>query len=161
MKTFSDSAADYLPDATRIVSGTYAPTDYLPADNFPSPAPTTMMATNFVPFLETDPNGTWSLYVVDDALMDLGAIAGGWSLTLAWGPIALPIRLAQPTVMSNRCLQVTLQAQSGHTYTIEASSDLLTWTPILTNTLSGPTWDFVDPSSTNFAHRFYRAVLSP
>jgi subtilisin-like proprotein convertase family protein len=30
----------------------------------------------------TDPNGAWSLYVVDDAGSDIGQIAGGWTLTI-------------------------------------------------------------------------------
>ena len=29
-----------------------------------------------------NPNGTWSLFVEDDASMDSGNIAGGWSVTL-------------------------------------------------------------------------------
>ena len=33
-------------------------------------------------FNGTNPNGTWQLFVVDDAGGDLGSIAGGWSLTL-------------------------------------------------------------------------------
>jgi len=63
--------------------------------------------------------------------------------------------------MSDGCSRLTLQAQQGKTYTIEASTDLLSWTPIATNTLSTSIWNFVDVNSTNFTHRFYRAVCSP
>jgi hypothetical protein len=34
-------------------------------------------------FAGKDPNGTWSLYVVDDQNGDAGAIHGGWSLSIA------------------------------------------------------------------------------
>ena len=33
-------------------------------------------------FNDTDPNGTWSLYVIDDTLADTGSISGGWSLDI-------------------------------------------------------------------------------
>jgi hypothetical protein len=40
---------------------------------------------------------------------------------------------------------------------VEASSNLVDWTPILTNTAAiGPLY-FHDPDRTNFTHRFYRA----
>ena len=36
-------------------------------------------------FVGTDPNGTWSLYVLDDFTGLSGTIAGGWSLSLTLG----------------------------------------------------------------------------
>ncbi|MGI8966557.1 MAG: hypothetical protein ACR2H1_10785, partial [Limisphaerales bacterium] len=41
-----------------------------------------LSATNLSIFKGTNPNGVWSLYVVDDANMDTGSIAGGWSMTI-------------------------------------------------------------------------------
>ena len=38
----------------------------------------------------TDPNGTWKLYVVDDAADDTGAITGGWSLHITTADPAPP-----------------------------------------------------------------------
>ena len=147
--SFSDAALNFLPESAPVITGIYRPADYSPEDNLPVPAPLGPYAASLAAFNGSDPNGTWSLYVVDDALMDIGTIAGGWSLTVAWEPAGLPIQLSPPTIMSDGSAQVTLQAQSGKTYVIEASADLLTWTPILTNTLSGPTWDFVDLSGPN------------
>src|SRR4029079_19198224 len=51
-------------------------------ETFPPPAPaesanTTLSGT----FGGIDPNGTWTLYVSDDAGADSGQIAGGWCLT--------------------------------------------------------------------------------
>jgi hypothetical protein len=73
----------------------------------------------------------------------------------------MPIQLSPPTLMSDGSTQITLQAPPWKTYVIEASADLLTWTPILTNTLSDSTWNFVDFGGTNLPGRFYRAVSSP
>lgn len=61
-------------------------------DNFPSPAPAIVSPRDFAApygsatlanvFNGTNPNGTWSLYVTDDKLGEVGTIAGGWSVTI-------------------------------------------------------------------------------
>jgi hypothetical protein len=49
-------------------------------DTFPTSAPSPSAATSLSAFAGTNPNGVWSLYVVDDLGGDVGLIAGGWSL---------------------------------------------------------------------------------
>jgi len=94
--TFSDTAAGSVPAtgawgaANSSVSA--RATDYAPAgaaDAFPAPAPLsfgasapTGTATLASAFAGTSPNGTWSLYIVDDGAPDTGSIAGGWCLTV-------------------------------------------------------------------------------
>lgn len=77
--TFDGSATASLPDATQLVSGTFQPSNYgTDADSFSAPAPAGPYGqTNVI-----NPNGTWSLYIMDDANPDKGSIAGGWQLTL-------------------------------------------------------------------------------
>ncbi|HUS15758.1 MAG TPA: proprotein convertase P-domain-containing protein, partial [Chloroflexia bacterium] len=80
--TFQDGAPA-IPDSAQITSGTYAPADYEAGDVFPAPAPAGPYGTSLnTAFVGSNPNGTWSLYIVDDAGADLGSIAGGWSLTI-------------------------------------------------------------------------------
>jgi uncharacterized repeat protein (TIGR01451 family) len=158
---FSDAGPKFLPEGSAMSSGVYRPTDYSPDDNMPVPAPLGPYGTSLAALNGTDPNGTWSLYVVDDALADIGSISGGWSLMLTWGPSALLLQISPPTAESKGSWQLTLRGQSGQTCTIEASTDLTAWTPIATNTLSGPTWVFEDLNSTNLTRRFYRAVSRP
>jgi len=159
--SFSDAAPNFLAGNAPLMTGVYQPANYSPEDNLPVPAPLGPYATSLAAFNGSDPNGAWYLYVVDDALMDTGMIAGGWSLTLAWQALDVPIQLFPPTLMSDGSTQITLQAPPWKTYVIEASPDLVTWTPILTNTLSDSTWKFVDFGGTTFTSRFYRAVSSP
>jgi hypothetical protein len=84
--TFDDAAADAVP--TPMVSGTFKPTQEANScvfdqnTSWPAPAPAAPYATDLSGFNGTDPNGTWSLYVADEALMDTGSISGGWTLDL-------------------------------------------------------------------------------
>ncbi len=81
--TFDDAAAASLPDTAQIVSGSYKPSNFgTGADSFPAPAPAAPYAGTMSTFNGSDPNGIWSLYVVDDLSGDSGNIAGGFSLTI-------------------------------------------------------------------------------
>jgi len=87
--TFDDAAAVSLPSST-LSSGTYKPTNYGSPDNFPPPGPGSVTQPLNPPlsvFNGTNPNGTWSLFVVDDATLDTGNINGGWSITIQTGTL--------------------------------------------------------------------------
>jgi hypothetical protein len=47
----------------------------------------------------------------------------------------------------------------GQTIVVDASTNLLQWTPLSTNIVGGNALYFFDPASTNFPWRFYRARL--
>jgi len=92
--TFSliDTAANLLPSATGLTDGSeYRPSDITSGDTFPAPAPAgpytspapvgTGTFNSVFGSAGSALNGTWTLYVVDDAGVDVGDIAGGWSLT--------------------------------------------------------------------------------
>jgi subtilisin-like proprotein convertase family protein len=79
--TFQDGAAA-LPDAGPLVTGTFSPTNFGTGDTFPPPAPAAPYGTALSDFNGTSPNGTWSLFVVDDAGGDVGSITGGFTLTV-------------------------------------------------------------------------------
>ncbi len=88
--TFMDGAAA-LPDNTQILSGTYQPTNYDALDGLAPPAPDGLYASVLSAFAGTDGNGTWSLYVIDDAGQDTGSISGGWSVTIVQEPPPPPV----------------------------------------------------------------------
>lgn len=62
---------------------------------------------------------------------------------------------------------IVWNGQQGQTNIIEASTDLITWTPVSTNVFPStacpvcPFIDFRDPESANLAHRFYRSFSLP
>lgn len=87
--TLTDSATTGLTTG-QITSGSFKPTllgSSCPA--FPSPAPTAACAptrgtTTFLSeFLGSNPDGAWSLYIMDDTAGDTAStISGGWSLAI-------------------------------------------------------------------------------
>lgn len=80
--TFDDAAATPLPDGPGIVKGVYQPTNYGSGDTFPAPTPAPSGGSALSVFNGTDPNGNWSLYVVDDFGGDFGQIVDGWTLRI-------------------------------------------------------------------------------
>jgi subtilisin-like proprotein convertase family protein len=84
--TFDDAAAASLPDNTAgIVTGTFKPSNFddgdpAGGDVFPAPAPGGPYGATLAT-LTGDPNGTWSLHVIDDAANDPGTITG-WTLDI-------------------------------------------------------------------------------
>lgn len=70
--TFADGAP--APSATQLVAGTFAPTDLETGDAMAAPAPAGPYTSALSVFNGTNPNGTWNLYVVDDASSDTGSL---------------------------------------------------------------------------------------
>ncbi|MDY7047815.1 MAG: Calx-beta domain-containing protein, partial [Microcystis panniformis WG22] len=95
--TFDPTATSLLPDEGIITSGSYKATDFETGDFFNTPAPGGPYGTDFSVFNGINPNGTWSLYVVDDAGGDAGTIAGGWSLTIGTAAPTKSISIAKTT----------------------------------------------------------------
>ena len=122
--SFDDSAADFVPDDTTPPAGTYKPTDTVETgeenDTFTPPAPAGPYSKQLAAFNGTDPNGTWSLYVFDDAGGDSGDIEG-WSLRIV---VAAPTTAA-PTITGSAVNNRTLTLHAGAT--TGASSTSFQW----------------------------------
>ena len=141
--TFDDAAAMPVPTSgSTIPSGTCRPTSVEDGDPdaFPPPAPATgtPWATALGALTGHDPNGTWSLYVVDQYEIDTGTIAGGWSLTIdAAGatpsPTATAAATASPTVAPTTTAPV-----ADPTTTAPTGTATVTTTPIATVTPAPP-----------------------
>jgi len=55
-------------------------------------------------------------------------------------------------------VQLRIEGGLGCTYTIEASSDLVNWTPIASLDNTNGTLEFADPAAQNSNYRFYRVM---
>ena len=141
--TFDDNALFDCPFNPPLVSGTYKPTDYFPTNTtFPPPAPVYPMDTNLATFNSMDPNGTWSLFVIDDVSDHAGAISNGWSITItATSTDAPPVLLSIVPDNANVVLSWT--------------NTLVGFTLKTTPSISGtPTWTNAVPSPVVVAGRF-------
>lgn len=74
-----DDAGGALPSP--IVDGTYQCAQVDEEVQLPSPGPAIPYGTSMSDFDGEDPNGSWSLWVVDDSPLDAGSITG-WTLTI-------------------------------------------------------------------------------
>jgi uncharacterized repeat protein (TIGR01451 family) len=86
--TFSDTATSALSVSGKIASGVYKPSLNVSTNLYDyifTGAPAGPMSTNFSVFNGIEPNGKWSLYVMDDKAMDSGIISNGWSIAFATG----------------------------------------------------------------------------
>lgn len=82
--TFDDEASGTLP-SSGITSGTYRPPESFPEAVFDAPAPGSGYSSGLDTFDESTANGTWSLYIMDNADLDSGALVDGWELILETG----------------------------------------------------------------------------
>jgi len=120
--TFDDQASRLVPcNGVTIPSGSFRPTNQPfsyggtldSTDQFPQPAPQpessyskpapTGNATLNNTFGGTNPNGVWSLYIVDKVAGDMGVISGGYSLiiTTTAAPTAAAVSVSGRAVTPN------------------------------------------------------------
>lgn len=88
--SLDDAAASALPNGSALTGGTFRPSDYdnLNTDTFPAPAPGTFSrpstggsATFASVYNGTNPNGTWSFYILDDGAGGGASSIGGVCVT--------------------------------------------------------------------------------
>lgn len=63
--------------------------------------------------------------------------------------------------LTNRTCQLTLFGQVGHNYSLLASTNLVTWTPILNFACTQTNMNIVDSDANKYAARFYRLMTPP
>lgn len=145
--TLDDNAAAPLPVLDSLFSGTFRPTaSSMPLlFNFPPPAPAnnSNAPTLLGVFNNTDPDGAWRLFVVDDSAGDAGYITNGWSLTVSVG---VPLKLTS----TNTGVVLSWPVVSGHTFTPQFS-------PNLTN----PAWSNLTATPAQVSGRYIMTNARP
>ena len=106
-----DAAAALIASSAAPVSGTFRPTNYGTGDGFPAPAPAvgfnaaTAGADTFASVYNgSSPNGTWSLYVVDDTSTNVGSMPNGWSISITTSIPSCTTTTASRVGLSGRVL---------------------------------------------------------
>lgn len=89
--TFDDAAASTMTGSPPA-NGTWRPTNVGSSDTWVAPGPGAItQATPMLSMFGTEGNGTWRLFIVDDAGGDVGQLSGGWSLNFDLGGVATAI----------------------------------------------------------------------
>ena len=127
----------------------------------------TVNGTNLVSGL---PMTTWG------ARLDLGDVDAVWAIADANNPgdnfmifddylvtaePDTPVRLSSLGRSSNGQFLLRLAGPSNYRYAIDATTDLLQWTSLKTNTITDGTFDFIDSTAPPLSKRFYRARYVP
>lgn len=96
--TFIQGGTVLANGAAPTGSGNVSPTDYEADAAWPDGAPTITAMNQFT----GDPNGNWTLRVLDDAGGDTGCLNGGWSITIvATTPSTPPSCAGSPSAPAN------------------------------------------------------------
>jgi len=147
--TLDDDAANPLPLDTVLTSGTFRPTerDHPLLFDFPSPVPAgnSNAPAALSVFQNTDPNGNWNLFVVDDSEGSAGSISNGWSLNITTTPVSLQIQPADsshvvvswPAVITNATLQSTTNLSPATWQNVSNAAIIVTGKLVITNSISG------------------------
>ncbi len=130
--TFRDGAATM--GTTANPTGTYSPTNRVGTlgvepDNFPAPGPGAVAQTTPTLSMFTgDANGTWKLFVVDDAAGDNGTITGGYTIRFKY-PTAgctspartVVVTVNQPAAITAQPVDQTICTDKVATFSVTAS----------------------------------------
>ncbi len=111
--TFQDGAPP--PSPTHLVTGTFSPSNISPTESLPAPAPPGPYPTPLSVFHNTDPNGTWQLYIEDDFTVDVGTLTGFslvFSLTGAGDYIPAEGELIFPPGVTSLPVNVTVKGDT-------------------------------------------------
>ena len=131
--TLDATAASSLP-AGGLSSGTFKPTnlsDNEPtgADAWGAPAPSAPYDGSLNDLIGVSPNGTWSLYIVDDSAGDTGSLAGGWTLNLSttggdYAPVSGMLSFAPGEVSKSVVVPINgdLAIEPNETFTVGLSN---------------------------------------
>ena len=72
--------------------------------------------------------------------------------------VTSPVAARLSAAINNGQIEITVTGEPNLSYVLQASSNLVSWVPLTTNTASGGTFKYIDPNSQVIKARYYRAV---
>ncbi|HEX4263993.1 MAG TPA: chitobiase/beta-hexosaminidase C-terminal domain-containing protein [Verrucomicrobiae bacterium] len=98
--------------------------------------------------------------LLNNATLSASAYATGYANSVAASALFLvqPLQF-QSQGFTNNVFDLSFAGVTGSNYVLQASTNLLDWTPIKTNIAPANSFILTDPGATNFPRRFYRVLL--
>jgi subtilisin-like proprotein convertase family protein len=159
---FDDEASVVLPPTGTITDGSYRPGDYKASDSYANPAPLGPYNDTLSDLDGINPNGTWSLYVQDEASQDSGLIAQGWTLNISTtGGASAMVVPVDTTLSINQVgdgLRLSINGAPNAQYTIQSTTDLTNWSDAGTVTADESGNADYDIESGSAPAQFFRAL---
>ena len=69
-----------------------------------------------------------------------------------------PLNFTSEGFDTNNLFELGFAGVTGSNYVLQASTNLINWTPISTNNATTNFFNLLDPDATNFQERFYRVL---
>jgi probable HAF family extracellular repeat protein len=114
------------------------------------------------------PNSGWTNLTIAAGINDLGQIAGSGLLAngdyhafLLAPVVPQTLSLRPLAVLANGQFELQVQGTPGQSFVLQASTNLIDWLGLSTNTLSGTVTNLTDTSAPGYSFRYYRAQLQP
>ncbi len=101
------------------------------------------------------PGGVWS------ATRDPAHFTGTGNLIVANSGVPPPAPELVGTQVSGGRIEFQITGTPGLNYTVQASTNLVDWAPLLTTNSPVLPWTWADADTTNHSRRFYRALAQP
>ncbi len=146
---------------TNIASDTDVPAQTLTFNLENAPAGATVNASsgvfNWRPLIaQSNSTNTMSIIATDNGSPALSATQN-FTLT-----VLRPVEPSLQSVsLSGSALQFQIAGDAGPDYTVQASTNLVNWTPLLITNPPVLPFSWSDPNTTNYPLRFYRVLLGP
>jgi uncharacterized repeat protein (TIGR03806 family) len=99
--------------------------------------------------------------LTNTAIVSAKAFRAGFNDSVAASALFViqpPFAFGSAGFLTNSHFQLQLFGSAGKTYVFQASTNLVDWSSLNTNVAPGDTFNFIDPSASNYPFRFYRAI---
>lgn len=97
----------------------------------------------------------WSIFTLEGRKWDVGLIYQLTGADVSGGPTVSSL------AMNGREMSFAISGPYGRTYTIQASTNLISWTDLFTSNSPVLPFQWSDPDAGNFGQRFYRVKVGP
>jgi hypothetical protein len=101
-----------------------------------------------------------SLFLTNNVILTANAFETGFDNSVAATALfnAQPLYVTSAGFSPNNEFQLELLGMTGSNYVLQATTNFIDWTPIVTNMATTNLLNLMDGDAGNFQHRFYRVL---